>query len=320
MTFAVAVLVGAAVASWLVPRHLERLDLRRRDPLPVIATWLMSSVGVLLAAASSVALLLVPGHEPGASLLAPLHRCWTALRHGSPPGVEEVAGVVGLVLLAAFAARVAFVVARGLRRRALATRERLAVLRLAGRWEPGSPDILWLANDRPLAFSLTGRRGVVVATDGLTRQLPGPAVAAVLAHERAHLRGRHHLLVTAAESLRAALPFVPLFRRAPAAIRSLVELAADATAVRHHGTAAVRSALLCVSADTPRSALAMAGGAVDLRLARLRHGTTTPGRLRRALSCGLAGLTVTALPYAVGAVLLLGLSLATCHDQPSVTT
>lgn len=311
MTFAVALLLGAAAASWLVPRRMERLDLRRRDPLPVIATWLMSSVGVLLAAATSVALLLNPGHEPGASLLTALHRCWSALRHGSPPGVEEVAGLLGLAALAAFTVRLAVLAARGLRRRARASGERRAVLRLAGRWEP--PDTLWLAHDRPLAFSLAGRRRIVVATDGLTRHLGAPAAAAVLAHERAHLRGRHHLLVATAEALRAALPFVPLFGRAPAAIRALVELAADAAAVRHHGTSAVRSALLCVSHhDTPRSALAMTGDAVDLRLARLRHGTTTPGRLRRAVTCAVAGLTVTALPFAVGTVGLLGLSLVTC--------
>jgi beta-lactamase regulating signal transducer with metallopeptidase domain len=69
----------------------------------------------------------------------------------------------------------------------------------------------------------------------------------VLAHERAHLTGRHHLLVAVAQALRATLPFVPLFRRAPSAVRDLVELAADLAAVHACGPAAVRNALLTVT-------------------------------------------------------------------------
>lgn len=313
MIAALTLLAGALAAGWLVPGLLARVDLRRRDPLLVLVAWLVSMAGAALAAATGVLLLLLPDHGPGASLLAAIHSCWSAIQHGSPPRVEELAGLLGVALLAVLAARVAVVFVRGARRRARIREENLEVLRIAGRSVQGPPDVLWLAHDRPLAFSMAGRPGVVVATEGLTRHLPEDAVTAVFAHERAHLAGRHHLLVAAAEALRATLPFVPLFRHAPRAIRELVELTADVAAVRACGPDAVRAALLGVGRHgTPSTALAMAQDAVDLRLARLRHAGRPPGRLRRTISCGLTALTAAALPFLTGTGLLLGIAFITC--------
>jgi hypothetical protein len=92
MIAACALLAGAVAAGWLVPRVLARMDLRRRDPLPLIVAWLVSTAGVLVAAASGVSLLLLPDHGPGPALLTAVHRCWSAIQHGSPPRVEEVRG------------------------------------------------------------------------------------------------------------------------------------------------------------------------------------------------------------------------------------
>jgi hypothetical protein len=313
MTTALALLAGAFTAAWLVPSVLQRLDLRRRDPVLLIVTWFVAMAGVLLAAAAAALVLLLPDHGPGGRLLAAFHHCWAAVQHGSPPRVEEAAGVIGVALLAAFASRLAVVSVRGLRWRTRRWQESLSVLRVVARPTSGSADVLWLAHERPLAFSMSGRPGVVVATEGLARHLAPAAVAAVVAHERAHLSGRHHLLVAAADALHTALPFVPLFRAAPRAVRELVELAADVTALRACGPAAVRSALLKVTRhDVPGTALAMAQDAVEVRLARLRHGTAPPGRLRRAVSCGLAGMAVTTLPFVTAVGILIGVAVVTC--------
>ena len=313
MTVALALLAGAFTAGWFIPYLIDRLDLRRRDPVLVIVAWFVSMMGVLLAAAAGVLLLLLPGHGPSAPLLAALHQCWSAIQHGSPPRVEETAGVIGVALLVAVACRLVVVSVRGVRRRTRRRQENLSVLRMVARSTSDSADILWLAYERPLAFSMAGRPGVVVATEGLARHLTPDAVAAVMAHERAHLSGRHHLLVATADALHTALPFVPLFRVAPQAIRDLVELAADVAAVRACGSAAVRSALLKVTRhDLPGTALAMAHDAVELRLARLQHGTLPPGGLHRAITCGLAGVTATALPFLTGTGILLGIAAVTC--------
>jgi beta-lactamase regulating signal transducer with metallopeptidase domain len=313
VTAALALLAGAVIAGWLIPGALQRVDLRRRDPLLLIVAWLVSMAGVLLATATGVLLLLLPDHGPGASLLAAVHSCWSAVQHGSPPRVEEVAGVIGVALLVAFAARLAVVSVRGFRKRCHKRQENLSVLRLVARPVTSPSDILWLAHDQPLAFSMAGRPGTVVATEGLTRHLDPGAVAAVLAHERAHLNGRHHLLVAIADAVRATFPFVPLFRDAPRAIRDLVELAADVVAARDCGPVAVRTALLKVTRHgAPSTSLAMAQDAVDLRLARLRHGSRPPGGLRRTVSCGLTAVMAATLPFLAGTGLLLGIALITC--------
>jgi beta-lactamase regulating signal transducer with metallopeptidase domain len=217
-------------------------------------------------------------------------------------------------LLIAFAARLVIVSVRGFQRRARKRQENLEVLRLVGRRPAAGPsDLLWLAHDRPLAFSMAGRPGIVVATEGLSRHLDHHSVEAVLAHERAHLAGRHHLLVATADAVHATLPFVPLFRQAPRAIRDLVELAADVAAVRDCGAPAVRTALLGVARHgAPSTSLAMAQDAVDLRLARLRHGTRPPGRVRQAVACGLTGVTAAILPFLAGTGLLLSVAVITC--------
>lgn len=313
MIAALTLLAGAVVAGWLVPDVLRRVDQRRRDPTPLIVAWLVSVAGVLAAAVTGVLLLLVPDHGPSASLLAAAHSCWAAVQHGSPPRVEEIAGLVGVALLVAFAARLAVVSVRGFLRRCRRRRENLDVLRLVARPVAQPSDILWLAHEQPLAFSMAGRPGVVVVTEGLTRHLDRAALAAVLAHERAHLVGRHHLLVAVAEAVRATFPFVPLFRAAPRAIRDLVELAADVVAARDCGPAAVRTALLRVARHgAPSTSLAMAQDAVDLRLARLRHDVQQPGGLRRAVSCGLTGVVAAMLPFVAGTGLLLGAGVLTC--------
>jgi Zn-dependent protease with chaperone function len=219
---------------------------------------------------------------------------------------------LGSVLVIALVIRLAVVAVRGHRDRARRRSEHLSVLRLAARRDNGSPVTLWLAHDQPLAFSMTGRPGVVVATEGLNRHLPAESVAAVLTHERAHLRGRHHLLVVITDALHAALPFVPLFRKAPMAMRELVELAADVAAVRAHGAAAVRSALLCVSGQAPGVALAMARDAVDVRLARLRQTPEVPSRLRRTVTCGLTGTAAAVAPLLAATALLIAVGMVTC--------
>lgn len=296
MTVALALLAGTLAVGWFVPDLLRRMDLRRRDPLLMIVAWLVSIAGVVLGATAFVLTLLLPEHGPAPHLLASVHECWSVLEHGAPPRVEALTGVLGVVALLALAVRIGFVSVAGRRRRMRKREANLAVLRLAGR----GTDVVWLAHDQPLAFSMAGRPAVVVATDGLTRHLGEDAVAAVLAHERAHLAGRHHLLVAVAEALRATLPFVPLFRQAPQAVRDLVELAADVAAVRACGPVAVRSALVTVTdRGTPGTSLAMAQHAVDLRLARLRR-ARSPHRARRLVACGLTAVTALSLPFVAG--------------------
>ncbi|MFD1150619.1 M56 family metallopeptidase, partial [Saccharothrix hoggarensis] len=228
MTVAVALLLGAGLVAWVAPGRLRRLATSGAHPRVVLVAWLSSLVSVLVTAGLAVTALLLPDH--GAHAFIGFPDCFDALLHGLTPEAEALSGVVGVLMLAGLLVRLAVMATRTARRRARARRDHLAVLRPAARSEPGRPTTLWLDHEEPMAFSLAGYPGVVVATEGLHRTLAGAQVDAVLVHERAHLSGRHHLVVTAADALSAMLPFLPLFRRTPAAVRDLVELAADAAA------------------------------------------------------------------------------------------
>jgi Zn-dependent protease with chaperone function len=313
MTAAIALLVGALTVGFILPGLLQKLDVGKFDPLVLVIGWLLSIVGVLVATALGIALLLLPSHGVGTGALSAVHGCWSAVSHGAAPRVEEITGMLGTILLLVLTLRFALIMVRGVRCRAVLRREHLALLRIAARCEGDSPRTWWLDHDQPLAFSPAGRPGVVVATEGLIRHLSAAEVTAVLAHERAHLRGRHHLLIACADALAAALPFVPLFRHAALATRELVEVAADIAAIRECGVDTVRAALTGVANhEAPGGALAMARDAVDVRLARMAHGTIPAGNIKRAFSCGLTATTALALPVVTGAVLLLVVTMLAC--------
>lgn len=95
---------------------------------------------------------------------------------------------------------------------------------------------VWLLDTaEPGAYCVPGTRGGVVITSGALEVLTAAQARAVLAHERAHLRGRHHLLVGWVRLLDRAFPGVPLFRAAARDVPELVEWAADDRAVRAVG-------------------------------------------------------------------------------------
>lgn len=150
--------------------------------------------------------------------------------------------------------------------------------------------------------------------DGLAKKLTGAQMDAVLAHERAHLTGRHHLIVAIGEAMASEFPLLPLFKPAPGMLGELVELVADAAAVRECGADAVRSALLKVSrhgapGTAPGDERYLHGRA---RVERLLDGSA-PSRSRRQLfSCGLAGVTAMVLPVLVASSAMFAVVTVAC--------
>jgi len=128
-----------------------------------------------------------------------------------------------------------------------------------------------LDDPRPAAYCVAGRPAAIVLTSGALAVLDQQQLAAVLAHERAHLAGRHHTLLLLARGLTAAFPGVPLFARGAAEIARLAEMAADDAAARANGRPAVIAALLALASPhaIPRPGLAAAVYAVPARVERL---------------------------------------------------
>ncbi|MEV0701033.1 M56 family metallopeptidase [Saccharopolyspora sp. NPDC050389] len=85
------------------------------------------------------------------------------------------------------------------------------------------------------AYCVPGRGSTVVLTTGALRRLVPAERDAVIAHEIAHLRGKHHLVLGWAAILARAFPFVPLLKAVSQEIARLVEWIADDRAGRRHG-------------------------------------------------------------------------------------
>ncbi|MDZ4266075.1 MAG: M56 family metallopeptidase, partial [Mycobacterium sp.] len=77
------------------------------------------------------------------------------------------------------------------------------------------------------AYCLGGRTGTIVITSAALAALERPHLDAVLAHERAHLAGRHHLLLSVTRALTAGLPRMRLFTVAHTEVARLLEMCAD---------------------------------------------------------------------------------------------
>lgn len=305
MIIVLALLLGAVLAATAARRPLVGLLAAKRDPRVGIVAWMGCVTGVLVAGVAGVVLLALPDHGGLGGLLAV---CFGVLSHAAVPAWDEGVAAVGVVALVGLILRGAVVARRqAVRRRQERDRFRFLVA-LAGLADTVDARVMWLDDPRPVAFSIGGRRGLIAASYGLWASLDPVAVSATLAHERAHLRGRHQLMVDAADALAAAFPWVPLFRAAPPALRELVEAAADRAAVRRHGVDAVRTALTVLSeVPLPHPGLGMGDTAIDRRLDRLIVGRGTWAVVRFG-RCVAAALTVVLLPTVAALAMLLSVS------------
>ncbi len=133
-----------------------------------------------------------------------------------------------------------------------------------------------LAEQTPIAYclpSLTDAR--VVISSGTLATLDDDELEAVLAHERAHLRARHDLVLEAFAALREAFPEflrgrVALENTALEQNQALVEMLADDAARRQVGATHVARALVRLSeSPVPSAALAASGTMTLERVQRM---------------------------------------------------
>ncbi|MDJ0384844.1 M56 family metallopeptidase [Streptomyces sp. G-G2] len=244
--------VGRRLVGWLPPRH---------------AVWLLAvtATGLALGSTAALALLVVPG-ATHLDVVAALGELLTPLRTGSPDAVVAVA-IAATALLAWSGA----LLVRALNRR-------WAQLRRAGRLAARAEGELVVLRDAcPDAYALPGRPGRIVVTTGMLEALPAAEREALFAHERAHLRDRHHLFAAAVDLAALCHPALRALREplAYALERSADESAARAVGDRGLTARAIGRAALAARAagsqGAPRPAFALAAttGPVPRRVAAL---------------------------------------------------
>lgn len=282
-------------APLLVPLVAAPAARRLADALPPRrAAWLLTATAAVLAACSTAALCLLAG--AGALRLPPV----AALGHLVLPLVGDSVTVPAACAAAVLLTAVAAALAQAVRRHVLlAARTRRAV-DAAG---AVAGDLTVLAEDAPDAYALPGRPGRVVVTAGLLRALDPREREALLAHERAHLAGRHHLHLTVLALACACHPALRVLR-APlsyALERSADEAAAAAVGSRRLAARAIgRAALAGRPQPRPYAGLSAAAGPVPRRVAALlapsAPGRSGASRVPRFLAAVLAAaLTVSAV-------------------------
>jgi Zn-dependent protease with chaperone function len=158
-----------------------------------------------------------------------------------------------------------------------------------------------LDDERPMAYALPGWPGRIVTTSGLLRRLDASGRRALLAHERAHLRGRHDLVLAVGAVVAGANP---LLRLLPAALSLACERRADEVAARTVGDrhAVVRAITLAVRPALAAELLLPAGGEVIVRVDSLLR------ERRRGRTWAVLQLLLPALAVAAGALALLAVA------------
>jgi beta-lactamase regulating signal transducer with metallopeptidase domain len=283
-----------------------------------LVTWLAAMASVQVCAGLALFFLLRTVHADWSHLTIAV--CREVAGTACPPDIYRSAAYeLGLAVLLALASLGAAVAAwRYGRRVQRARRQTVAhgrAARIVGRELPGTGAVV-LEDPRPAAYCAAK---TIIVTRGALDVLDDVQLAAVLAHERAHLSGRHHALVLFARGMTAACPGVPLFGAGEREVATLAEMSADDAAVRaltsaravtSAGRSALVAALLAIAMGQalpgggalPRTALAAAAYAVPARVERMLR---LPSRSRVAgytLTLSVVTVALAALPAAIVAL------------------
>ncbi|MER5390995.1 M56 family metallopeptidase [Saccharopolyspora sp. NPDC002686] len=318
----------AALAAW-GPR-LMRSGRRWQSSAPrlglvlwtaLATSWIVSVVSAGLAAMAQL--------SGGLGLAGLLHACLRALL--TIVGVHSLADAPAAIALlgsAVVLARLFTVAARHARQ----TRQHRKLHRQTLRSTSDSAvhdgvPVAVVEAEQAAAYCVPGQDPTVVLTTGALRRLVPAERAAVLAHEIAHLRGKHHFVLGWTAILARAFPFVPLLKAASQETARLVEWIADDQAGRRHGNRAVARALAVMATSNrnsttrvPKAALAAVGSGVPERVRRL----VQPRAAARSASWRIAAaLALPVIALVAAAAVLLPCATADptpiCSGRPSLT-
>jgi len=293
------------------PMVLTRLTARTPAPRFGIAVWLTATISVLVCWPTAVTVLVVEvaGHTTGDDLITSCLRRLVAVLAGHSGVPALVIGWVVTTTLVAWGvattARFGVVVYRSRRR----ARDHARTARIIG-YRAGA-DLVVLPAAEPAAYCVDGRPSTIVVTTAAIDALDSAQLAAVMAHERAHLHGRHNTLTTLLRGLATVVPRVRLFRCAAEQVSMLLELCADDTAARRYGREPLLGGLLALSGVTPRAGLAAAAVGVLDRIARLHAAPDPAMALRSRAVLGSTAVAIAAGPVVIAMLTLSGILLCT---------
>lgn len=261
-----------------------------------VLAWQALSWSVIAASVLGGLVLAIPVSLVHLDLASVVDACALFVRQQYSTAGGALACSLGAALGIAIAVRVAWCVAQGLRTMRRTQGQQHERLNLVARADEAL-GVLVVEHPGCGAYCVARRRGRVVVTTGTLASLDGDQLAAVLAHERAHLRGRHHLVNCLAQALHTAFPFVPVLRFAGDAIAELSEMIADDVAVSRGANRLTLATALVRLAEShaPIGALGAGGSTAVARVRRLVEDPSTMTGLLRSLIF-LAAIVVATAP------------------------
>lgn len=210
---------------------------------------------------------------------------------GKALNVAQMAALAGgLIITSILLTMLLFVVVGVVRAR----RRHRALLALVAR--SGEQGTLVLDHPAAAAYCVPGTfSSKVVVSAGTLQLLDGGELSAVLAHERAHVRERHDLVLIPFASLRQVFPGFRLVARCMDAVELLIEMRADDRAKRRRHPRQLATALLRFAAARPAAAPSGAlaahsdGGPVMARVNRLLN----PAPIRNSIQAVAMAVAAT---------------------------
>jgi Zn-dependent protease with chaperone function len=267
-------LAVALFAGFLAPALLVRASWPHQAPRLAAGAWGSLAATFVGSVSLTLAQLLLPARSSHRLMsLAEAALPWSSspLRLPSPevflhPGPREAgaafaAAAVPLLVLA--------LLVRALHRTRRVRTRHAELLRLVGSPDPRLRATV-LRHETPVVYCLPGRRPQVVVSTGALATLTEAQLTAALAHERAHVSGRHHVPVAAAEAFSVLFRALPLARRSRRELPLLLEMAADDRALRHSSREALATALYAMAGGrAPQAAFAAGGPSAAVRMRRI---------------------------------------------------
>jgi Zn-dependent protease with chaperone function len=288
-----ALLVLGVLLAEPVSRALAAARWPARDPTGALLLWqAVGLAGGLALLGAGVSFGLAP---LGSSLPVAVGQLAEQLRHRDWPAGLGAWQLLALAASLALAARLLGVLGLAAIRTLRARRRHRDLLDVLATPWPAMAGARVLAHPLPVAYCLPGLRSRLVVSEGTLAALSPAELAAVLAHERAHLRERHDLVVLPFVAWGATAPWVPGMARAQLAVATLVEMRADDVARASTGELALAGALRQVGGGAARATLTSFSAAVSGRLDRLDHRPNRSSLAARAAS-RLAALALVAVP------------------------
>lgn len=305
MSLAVCLLAYSMVVAVLGPPLLGRGTRDGVAPRLGIGAWIAAMASVPAAWAGAVALFgaeLVRAWGQVERLFTGCFAVLLVVARGGHGGFLQAGLAVLTVLTALALAVLVALVTAALRRARTHTRNHADAARLAAAGTPPGPGGALVVDAEQLSvYCLAGRPHTIVITRAALAALDDAQLAAVLAHERAHLTGRHHQLLAQTRAMATILPGLRLFTEGATDVARLAEMCADDDAARRHGRDTLVDALVALTTPAPvpagagapgpvpAGALDAAGGGVAQRAERLLF-PPDPIRARLALGVTLGGL------------------------------